>query len=143
MLHQTAHSFLRLAAVTSVLLGAVACTTSPDPSPGRPDPYPAPGNNPKISVLDPNLQRGIAFQTATELPPGAAPLTVQVPVRNLSNFEYLIDYRFLFYDADGLELAPAMSWRALSLLPKQVQMLRANALDARAVDWRLEVKWAR
>lgn len=127
----------------TALAFVAACATSPDPSPGMPDPFPAPGNNPKISVLDPNLQRGIGFQTVTEIPPGAAPLTIQVPVRNLSNYEYIIDYRFLFQDASGLQLEPVMSWRSVTLLPKQVQVLRANALDTRAVDWRLEVKWAR
>lgn len=119
-----------------------ACATDPAPSPGAPDPS-LPNNNPQISVLDPNLQRGIGFGQTVVIPSGATPMKVQVEMRNLSNYEYLVDYRYLFYDAQGIQLEPAMSWRQVSLLPKQLQMISANALDTKAVNWRLEVKWAR
>jgi len=94
-------------------------------------------------VLDPNLQRGIGIQAATVIPAGEGPMIVQVPVRNLTNFEYLIDYRVLFYDERGLEIQPTMSWKMVSLLPKQTANLAANGLDNTARNWRMEIKWAR
>jgi len=124
-------------------LPLAGCQTDPSPSPGIPDPAAPPSNNPQITVLDPNLQRGLGFGQAVVVPSGAGPMRVQVEMRNLSNYEYLVDYRFLFYDAQGLELQPTMSWRSTSLLPKQLQMISANALDTTAMSWRLEVKWAR
>jgi uncharacterized protein YcfL len=126
--------------VAAALLAA--CATDPGTSPGAADPA-LPNNNPQITVLDPNLQRGIGFGQSVVVPAGAGPMRVQVEMRNLSNYEYLVDYRYLFYDAQGLQLEPAMSWRQVSLLPKQLQMISANALDTKAVNWRLEVKWAR
>lgn len=132
-----------LTLLLSALLLSTACKTDPSPSPGMADPATPPSNNPQITVLDPNLQRGLGFGQAVVIPSGQAPMRVQVEMRNLSNYEYLVDYRFLFYDAQGMQLEPAMSWRQSSLLPKQLQMISANALDTTAANWRLEVKWSR
>lgn len=137
----TSRAFALLLACGAALVGT-ACH-SPAPSPGQPDPYPAPENNPQIAVLDPNLQRGIGIQAAVVIPAGEGPMIVQVPVRNLTNFEYLVDYRVLFYDERGLEIQPTMSWKMVSLLPKQTANFSANGLDNTARNWRMEIKWAR
>jgi uncharacterized protein YcfL len=71
------------------------------------------------------------------------PMQVEVPVRNTAEEQYLIDYRFLFYDRDGREMEPTMGWRMQPLLPKQVVRLKAGALSGEAVDYRLEIKWSR
>ena len=70
-------------------------------------------------------------------------MTVQVPVRNLADRQYLVDYRIVFFDEHDLQLEPAMGWRMVALQPKQTARLTANALSADAVNYRLEVKWAR
>lgn len=129
-----------LAALAMIL---AACATDPSPSPGQPDPTPPPGNNPQITVLDPNLQRGLGFGNAVVIPAGEGPMKVQVECRNLTNYEYLVDYRFLFYNENGIQLEPVMGWRQVSLLPKQLQMFSANSLDNTARNYRLEVKWSR
>lgn len=135
---------LVMALVAVMLMPLAACSTDPSPSPGIADPTPPPGNNPAITVLDPNLQKGIGFGTATVIPAGEGPMKVQIECRNLTNYEYLIDYRFLFYDANNMQLEPVMGWRGpVSLLPKQLQMLSANSLDNTARSYRLEVKWSR
>jgi uncharacterized protein YcfL len=113
------------------------------PSPGMADPYPAPLNDPQISVLAPDLQEWIRFHPASVLDDGERPLQVEVPVRNLSGNLYLIDYRILMYDADGMELEPAMGWTTEALRPKQTVRLKGNALSADAAGYRLEVKWAK
>jgi len=66
-----------------------------------------------------------------------------VPVRNLTNNDYNIDYRILFYDAAGRELEPVMGWTFAPLRPKQTVRLKGGALSTDAVEYRLEVKWAR
>lgn len=132
----------------SLLIVAVSaglgCESSPDgPAGGRGDTYPAPLNDPQISVLSPDLLDWIAFQPAVVIDDGASPLTVQVPMRNLTSNRYLLEYRFLFYDENGLELPPTMSWRGpVNLLPRQVMRLRANAQTMDARTYRLEVRWS-
>lgn len=134
---------LILASLAMALMPLAACSTDPSPSPGIADPTPPPGNNPAITVLDPNLQKGIGFGTATVIPAGEGPMKVQIECRNLTNYEYLIDFRYLFYDANNIQLEPVMGWKQVSLLPKQLQMLSANSLDNTARSYRLEVKWSR
>lgn len=137
---------LRLQTVTILLLGTFAlsaCQTSKAPSPGMGDPYPAPYNNPDISVLSLELQPWLAFQPATVVRSTGKPMSVQIPVRNMADRGYLIDYRYLFYDENGMEIEPAMGWAMQSLEPKQLVYLKANALDDRARTYRLEIKWSR
>ena len=134
----------RILLITMTLAILVGCQ-QPDmsPSPGLGDPYPPPINNPDISVLDRGLQQWLAFQPAVRIRDSRTPLTVQVPVRNMADRAYLIEYRYLFYDASGLEQTPVMGWKFAKLEPKQVVNLSANAMDTSAVTYRLEVKWSR
>jgi len=127
------------------LFAAVVCGCQADrsPSAGMGDPYPAPMHDPQISVLSPELRPWLGFQPAVVVNDGERPMSVEVPVRNLSNRQYLIDYRILFYDADGSELSPVMGWESAVLEPKQVVRLKRRALDFDAVNYRLEVRWAR
>jgi len=70
------------------------------------------------------------------------PLSVEVPLRAVSNKELSVQYRFLFFDKDRRLLKPQMQWRYTTLTRAQ-QFVRGSALDTRAVDWRLEVRPAR
>jgi uncharacterized protein YcfL len=131
--------------VLLVLLGLLlaGCQADQSPGTGYADPFPAPMNDPQISVLDPELREVLGFQPAIIVDDGERPMHVQVPVRNLTERQYLIDYRILFYDVNGVEIEPVMGWAFVSLQPKQVQRLNAKALDTRAESYRLEVKWAK
>ncbi len=112
------------------------------PSAGLGDPYPPPLSDPRISVLAPDLQQWLSFHPAAVVNDGERPMQVDVPVRNLSDQLYLIDYRILFYDDNGLQLEPGMNWRMEALRGKQTVRLRARALSSDADSYRLEVKWA-
>ena len=121
----------------------VACqTTDIAPSAGLGDPYPPPLDDPQYSVLSPELQPWIRFHPARIQDDGEHPLQVEVPVRNLADRQYLIDYRILFYDDNDLELEPVMGWRLTALEPKQIARLKAGALSMDAVSYRLQIKWA-
>jgi len=129
---------------TLVSLALVACDTPPDlsPSPGRGDPYPAPLNDPQISVLSPDLRPWLGFQPALVTVDGQRPMQIELPVRNLTAHRYLVEYRMLFYDDRDRLLDPTMGWRMVPLDPKQTVRLEANALDTVAANWRAEVRWA-
>ena len=125
-----------------VALVLAGCQTDIAPSAGLGDPYPPPINDPQISVLSPELQKWLAFHPARLEMEVDKPLQVEVPVRNLTDRNYQIDYRFLFFDKHDMELRPTMAWRFANLSPKQVVRLRAGALSTEATNYRLEVKWS-
>ena len=70
------------------------------------------------------------------------PMSVEVPVRNLADQRYDVDYRIRFYDENDLEVPPTMGWRLLTIEPKQIARFSASAMGPEAVGYRLEVKWA-
>jgi uncharacterized protein YcfL len=129
--------------LTVLCLALPACETSKAPGAGYGDPYPPPGNDPQITVIPEELRPWLGFQPATIVKDGLRPMQVQVPVRNLSETMYLLDYRILFYDARGMEIEPVMGWTQLALRPKQTLRISARALDLDAETYRLEIKWAR
>jgi len=138
--------FLTLSVVCAaafVFTTLTGCQVDRSPGAGMADPYPAEVNDPRITVLAPDLRPWIGFQDIRVDSNDDKPLSINVPVRNLTERQYLIDYRFLFYDEDGMQISPAMSWHMVALEPKQNVRLQGRALDQNAVDFRLEVRWAR
>ncbi len=131
--------------IAAFVMLATSCTAPPDLSPptGMGDPYPAPENDPRIAILAPDLRPWLGFHTPIVQDDGQRPMHVQLPVRNLAEKTYLIDYRIIFYDASGFELSPVMGWRMVDLRPKQTARLDGKALSTDAASWRAEVKWAR
>src|SRR5262245_37623037 len=87
-----------------------ACKTDTAPSPGVGDPYPAPGNDPQISILSPELRPWLGWQPAIVDKGGPQPMSVEVPVRNSTYNAYNIDYRVLFFNNKGQEVPPTMGW---------------------------------
>jgi uncharacterized protein YcfL len=134
---------LTLLSVALTALFVFGCQTNTAPSPGLGDPYPAPINDPQISVLSPDLRPWLGFHPTVIADDGERPMRIEVPVRNMTNNQYLVDYRVLFYDAHGMELTPTMGWQMIAMEPKQVVRLRGTALSTDAANYRLEVRWAR
>lgn len=135
---------LRGTMMTAILATAfLASCHSYAPSSGLGDPYPAPVNDPQISVLSPELRPWIAFHPAVIDKDPEKPMLVEVPVRNMTDRQYLVDYRFLFFDDRGLEITPTMGWQMMSMEPRQVVRLRGSALSRDAVSHKLELRWAR
>lgn len=129
--------------LSAVCLMSAGCKTDTAPSPGMGDPYPSPMNDPQISVLSPELGKWIVFQPAIITKDGKRPMTVEVPMRNTTYNKYLIEYRILFYDANGRELSPVMGWEFVPLDPKQVVRVKRSAMSTEADNYRMEVRWSR
>lgn len=113
------------------------------PSAGLGDPWPAPLNDPQITVLSSELRQWLRFHPARIDRDPQRPMQVEVPVRNISDRQYLIDYRILFFDGDDLEVKPTMGWRFLAIDANQTARLTAGAMSPEAADYRLEIQWAR
>lgn len=127
----------------SACVALTACKADTAPSPGMGDFYPAPMNDPQISIVSPELRQWLGFQPAIVIEDGQRPMSVEVPVRNLTYNQYLIEYRFIFHREDGREITPVMGWAFQSLDPKQIARLKASALSNEASSYRLEVRWSR
>lgn len=131
-----------IGALTAAAMSLPACRVDRDTSPyaGQPDPD-RPNVNPRIITSTPDLMVALGFDEPITLRENAI-LNVAVPTRSLGDERYLIDYRFVFYDEHGREVEPVMGWRFIALEPREQRRLSASALDSRAQDWRLQIKWA-
>jgi len=128
--------------LVAMLAGAGCKSKQTAPSPGMGDPVPAPMNDPQITVIHEDLRKVLGFQPAIVVE-NEGPMSVQIPVRNLYSKRYDVDYRIIFFDTDDRQLEPLMGWRTITFRPKQSHRLKANALDDRARNYRVEVKWSR
>lgn len=134
-------SLIALLGVAALSLGACQKSVDPSPNAGLLDPVPAPANNPLVSLGSPELAQLLGFEPGiVERRNGL--LHVAVPMRNLTNNRYTLDYRFFFYDENGMEVGPQMGYQEIILDPKEQRRPATNAPDGRAVAYRLHVKWA-
>ncbi len=122
-------------------LALPACQSSTAPHVGAGDPVPAPANNPNILLQTKDLQKSLGFDRVIESDDDGL-LTVTVPVRNLSDHHYYLDYKFAFYDKAGREVKPMMGWKEIVIPPRTQSQMSVNAMDEQAKRWRLEIKWA-
>jgi len=119
------------------------CKTDTAPSPGMGDYYPAPMNDPQISIVSPELRKHLGFQPALIENDGQRPMSVEIPMRNLTYNAYQLEYRMIFLNESGREQSPIMGWQHLPLDPKQVARLKGSALSNDAASYRVEVRWSR
>ena len=137
---------LLLSAVALAALGLAACNQTPAyrPPPGSLE-EPLPQNQyPNINVHQP-LTRYILVADPVVSRDSMGTLRVDVPIRaNVRPNEDLnVQYRFQFLDEMGRLLEPEPAWQYIRLEPTIQAFVSANAMDARATDWRLEIKPAR
>lgn len=129
---------LVLASIASIVLG---CQSTTAPYQAAPDPVKAPYNNPKVQLLSGDLVNSLGSEKPIVTRDDDL-LTVTVALRNLSDGTYLLDYKYVFYDANRREVTPSMGWKEIRLPARTQKGFTANAIDERAVDWKLMVRWA-
>jgi uncharacterized protein YcfL len=135
---------LGAAGLTALGLLAAAPLSGCESPPGVAATDPIPTADPRLSVLDPVGRALLRFQPPVVVDRDPNPLRVQVPVTNVSDRDtYYADYRFIFFDVDGLQLEPVMGWEFVPFDPGQSQRMIGTAVNPRATTWRLEVRRAR
>jgi uncharacterized protein YcfL len=132
-----------LATILVLSLSLCGCKSDTAPSPGMGDYYPAPMNDPQISIVSPDLRKHLGFQPAIIEHDGQRPMSVEIPMRNLTYQAYQLEYRMIFLNESGREQTPIMGWQHLPLDPKQVARLKGSAMGTDAVSYRVEVRWSR
>ncbi len=99
-------------------------------------------NYPNV-VAEGGLDDWLVISRATVRARDDQPMSVSVPVRNGSDRQINVQYRFEFFEADGRPLDTTARWRYM-LMPSATQVfLEGAALDTSAVDWRLIIRPAR
>ncbi|NJL30228.1 MAG: hypothetical protein HC898_00595 [Phycisphaerales bacterium] len=101
------------------------------------------GDYPNVVVLEGLRDKLVVAQPVITRSVNGRPLAVAVPVRRTSwTGDIPIQYRFEFYDADMRPLEPMPDWQVMTMSQAQV-LLRGNALDDTAANWRLVLRPAR
>jgi len=131
-----------LSALGLGLLGAGCQTTDTSPPGAYADPV-SRANYPRVVMLD-DLVPWVVVSEPIVTKSVDVPLRVSVPLRAVTKSEELnVQYQFTFFDEVGRPIEPTPSWTYLRLPSKAQRIIEANALDQRAVDWRVEVRPAR
>jgi hypothetical protein len=69
-------------------------------------------------------------------------LYVTLPIRATTNKNLYVDYRVTFLDAAGRAVGPS-SWQTTTLQGNVAQRVTANSTSQQAVDFQLDLRWAR
>lgn len=139
-------TLLRSLAASASLAAVVALGGCANNAPlaAQPDNVPH-GSYPRISVEAPlNQFVGVDYSgIIVDQPTSDRPLAVTVPVRSLSTERRMnVQYQFTWLDQDGRQLG-AGGWRYIVMEPRSQDRFAGNAMDNRAVDYRLEIRSAR
>lgn len=126
-----------LAMLAPVMLLAVGCTGVIEGEPDAVNPYP------KITLNDPQLQDGLAFNPATVTRTETGMLAVSQPIRATANEPLMIEYRFVWLDSLGAPIRPQTGWVFKRLEPRLPDTIAANSTSADAVDYQIHLRWAR
>jgi uncharacterized protein YcfL len=124
--------------LAGILFHTLACSHNPKPI--RQDEMLI-ENYPKITALE-KLHRVLVVSDVVEEP--GPPLNVTVAIRDdRDDKERRIQYRFFFLDDRGVPENNNPDWRYQQMPRRAVVYVQGNALDRKAVDWRLEIRPAR
>ncbi len=100
-------------------------------------------NYPSVVALD-GLQPYIGVSAPVEDRTPGQPLSVQVPVRALTNgAELNVQYRFYWLSDKQVPVQEDGEWRYMRMPARAQVFMSGNALDTRATRWRLEIRPAR
>ncbi len=126
--------------LTTIALMLCVCACTHAPPAGKTDRV-LPTEYPRVAVLD-GLENTV-FVSDVVIDQGP-PLEATVAVRSdRSRKDLNIQYRFIFIDGVGKWLETDPDWHYKTMPARTRVQLKANALDATASDFRLEIRKAR
>jgi uncharacterized protein YcfL len=131
------------AALLAVVIGGAAllvgCQAS-GPIAGRQDQAPA---EPNVTFASKSLAKATELKAARVARTEGGLLSVTQPIRAETDDALEIEYRFVWRDAQGRVVPPQMTWRHKRLESYVLEFLEGNAVSDNAVDWLLELRWAK
>jgi uncharacterized protein YcfL len=116
--------------------GLTACT---DPIPAQQD---ALKTYPQVHLTNHYLQAWTRVQQVDLKYLGAQQLRVAVVIRNLTNDDLPIDYRYRFLNESGMEVEQVSSWQAMVLPKRGYREITITSMTALAKDFDLQIRQA-
>lgn len=121
-----------------LILSAMGCGVRA-PIEGQHDPF----TPPQVTFADPRLAKRTAIGTPVlTRDPQSQLLYVQVPIRNLTDHQFPVDYRVKFVDRNG-QVLNETGWAHKYLAPNVPDQISVNSLSSRAADFQLDLREAR
>lgn len=128
---------LTVSGVSLLLLGATACTTVNTVERKEPTAEVQVVDDKRITT-DYSLNRKMRVERVIEGQVGGM-MRVQVDVRNLTNSDYNVNYKFEWYDNEGFKVENVSSgWEPLHIYGKEPRSIISVANSARCKDFRLK-----
>ncbi len=115
----------------------VGCT---QPIAGQPDEVQV---YPKITLSEEPLKMVLGFKAPIVTRTASDLMQVTQPIRARSDEPLHLEYRFVWLDALDQPIRPPMSWKHKRLEPRQPEFIQANATSPDAVDYNIQVRWAK
>ena len=130
---------MKHALILATLFLIAGCAQMHDPILGRADP----AWRDQILFANENLRQHTAVQSATfQRDPSSQLLFVTVPIRNTSDVQLYIDFRYTFFDADGNVLYTS-SMMPKTLRPNLPDQIQFNSTTPRAANFELDIDYAK
>lgn len=129
---------LRSCLILAVACLAQGCNSKPPYTPS-PDPIPARAY-PNI-VLAPALDGAVVVNEPTVLKADEMrPLRISIPLRSFVDRTLILEYRFLYYDANRHPLTDNPVWKSIEIAPRHRAVLSSNSISLDAVDYEVQIR---
>jgi hypothetical protein len=98
---------------------------------------------PQVTLIDPELREQITIGKITTIRDSSNLLHLEIPLRSSTEMSFVVDYRITFLDRNDIPLNPSTRWITLPLRPHVFQNLPLTSGSTRAIDFRIEFRYAR
>jgi uncharacterized protein YcfL len=111
---------------------------------GCTDPIPAEQETlaeyPQVHVDSYSLQNDIVVQPPIPSRVGAGQLRVDIPIRNKTDSDLNLDYKYYFTDKNGVQVEHDTSWQAIRIPRKGIDQIEFTSLTPAPADFRVELR---
>ena len=121
-------------ACAAMLVAIAGCT---DPIAANQDTY---SPFPQVSVDSYSLKFDIAVGEPVISRVGAGQLRVDMTVRNLTNNDINLDYKFYFVDVNGVQVENDKSWLSKRIPTRGMDTIEFTSLTSSAADFRVQMR---
>ncbi len=126
--------------IAALALVATLTACSKGPIEAKPDKV---SSYPNVSISSLSLADKVRLNPATVSQTEAGLLRLTQPVRAASDAGLSIEHRVIWFDVQGRPIEPQMTWRFMRLEPRVRQFIEAQASSEQAVDYEVQLRWAR
>jgi uncharacterized protein YcfL len=95
---------------------------------------------PQVHVDSYSLRNDVVIQPPVASRVGAGQLRVDIPIRNKTDGDLNLDYKYYFTDKNGVQVEHDTSWQAVRIPRKGIETIEFTSLTPAPADFRVELK---